>query len=57
MVKSSKTQRLREKVRAEVKYSKQTTLGSLPEADEVKPTKPALPERKNHIEITKNTIS
>jgi hypothetical protein len=51
LVKSLKKQRLREKVRSEVKYSKQTVLGSLPEVGTVKPSKPALLERKKQIEI------
>jgi hypothetical protein len=52
MVKSTKTQRLREKVRAEVKHSKQTTLGSLPKPSEEMPAKAAVPELKKEIEIT-----
>jgi hypothetical protein len=39
MGKSTKTQRLREKVRAEVKHSKQTMLGNLPERQIEEPHK------------------
>jgi hypothetical protein len=51
MGKSTKTQRLREKVQAEVKHQKQTTLGSLPKLLNEIPAKAAVPERKKQIEI------
>jgi hypothetical protein len=52
LVKSSKNQRLRDKVRTEVRYTKQTLLGSQAEGGKAKPTNAALPERKKQIEIT-----
>jgi hypothetical protein len=52
MVKSTKTQRIREKMRADIKHSKQTTLGTLPEIYKAEPAKTAVPERKKQIEIT-----
>jgi hypothetical protein len=52
MVRSTKIQRLREKMRAEVKHSKQATLGTLPELHKPEPAKAAVPERKKQIEIT-----
>lgn len=52
MVKSTKTQRLREKMREDIKYSKQTTLGTLPEIHGAEPAKAAVPEHKKQIEIT-----
>jgi hypothetical protein len=52
MGKSTKTQRLRERMRAEVKHSKQTTLGTLPEPRKAEPTKTGAPAQKKQIEIT-----
>jgi len=51
MSKSIKTQRLREKMRAAVKQSKQATLDNLPETPK-KAAKAAVPEQKKQIEIT-----
>jgi hypothetical protein len=52
MVKSTKTQRLREKMREDIKHSKQTTLVTLPEPRKAEPAKTAVPEQKKQIEIT-----
>jgi hypothetical protein len=52
MVKSTKTQRLREKIRADVKHSKQTTLDTQPEPHKTEPAKAVVPEQKKQIEIT-----
>jgi len=52
MVKSIKTQRLREKMRADVKHSKQTTLNTPPEPPRAEPAKAAAPEQKKEIKIT-----
>jgi hypothetical protein len=52
LVKSIKTQRLREKTRADIKHSRQTTLSDLPEAQKKEPAKAAEPEQKKQIEIT-----
>jgi hypothetical protein len=52
MDKSTKTQRLRERMRAEANHSKQTTLGSLPQTQRAEPAKVAVPEMKKQIEIT-----
>jgi hypothetical protein len=52
MVKSTKTQRLREKMRADVKHSNQTTLDTLPERSKDKLDKPSMPEQKKAIKIT-----
>lgn len=52
MVKSTKTQRLREKVRAEVKYSKQTTLNSLQETAKKELAITAESKPNKQIEIT-----
>jgi len=57
MVKSTKTQRLREKARAEIKYSKQTTLGNMPETHKMEPSKVSEHERKKQIEITQISTS
>lgn len=57
MVKQTKSQRLREKVRIEAKDSKQTTLGSLPQAHKTEPSKVVLPEKKKQIEITEVATS
>ena len=53
MVKSTKNQRLREKVRTEVRYTKQTLLGSQTEMGKAKPTNAAGAEQKRQIEIPK----
>jgi hypothetical protein len=52
MVRSTKTERLREKMRADIRRSKQSTLDNLPEARKAEPAKPSVPEEKKHIEIT-----
>jgi hypothetical protein len=52
VVKSTKTERIREKMRADVKHSKQATLGTLPETHRAKSAKAAVPEQKKQIEIT-----
>ncbi len=57
MGKSTKTQRLRERMRADVKHSKQTTLGSLPEAQKEEPAKTELPQPEKKIEITEINAS
>jgi len=57
MVKQTKSQRLREKVRIEAKNSKQTTLGSLPEAHKTETKNVIVPEQKKQIEITEITTS
>jgi hypothetical protein len=58
MVKQTKSQRLREKIRTDVKYSKQTTLGNLPEAPKAEPSKAVvMKELKKQIEITQITPS
>jgi hypothetical protein len=53
MVKSTKTQRLREKMRSDVKHSKQATLDTPQEQHKAKPAKTTVPEQKKQIEITK----
>jgi hypothetical protein len=57
MVKQTKSQRLREKMQTDIKYSKQTTLGSLPETRNDVPSKTVVPELKKQIEITQITTS
>lgn len=52
MVRSTKTERLREKMRADIRRSKQSTLDNLPEARKAEPAKPSVPEQKKQIEIT-----
>jgi len=52
MVKPTKTQRIREKIRADVKYSKQTTLENQPEAHKTEPAKKTAPTQQKQIEIT-----
>jgi hypothetical protein len=52
MGKSTKTQRLREKILADIKHSKQTTLGNPPEKHSTEPPKAATPQQKKQIEIT-----
>ena len=52
MVKSTKTQRFREKMRAAAKQSKQKTLDFLPEMSQKEPAKAVEPERKRQIVIT-----
>src|ERR1017187_4089608 len=57
MVKQTKSLRLREKMRSDIKYSKQTTLGSVQEASKNEASKTPVPEHKKHIEITEITAS
>jgi hypothetical protein len=57
MVKQTKSQRLREKIQTDIKYSKQTTLGNHPEAHKTEPAKAAAPEQKKQIEITEINTS
>ena len=57
MGKSTKTQRLRERMRADVKHAKQTTLGILPEAQKEEPAKKELPQPEKKIEITEINAS
>lgn len=57
MVKQTKSQRLREKMSSDVKYSKQTTLGSVQKASKNESSKTPGPEQKKQIEITEITIS
>ena len=52
MVKSSKNQRLREKMRAAAKQSKQKTLDNLPEAPKEKPPQPIQSKQEKQITIT-----
>ncbi len=51
MVKQTKSQRLREKMQTDIKYSKQTTLGSLPENQKTEPPKAIMKKIEKHIEI------
>jgi hypothetical protein len=57
MVRSTKTERLREKIRADIRRSKQSTLDNLPEARKAKPAKAAVSEQKKQIEITEISIA
>jgi hypothetical protein len=57
MVKSTKTQRLREKMHADAKHSKQATLDTLTEPHKPEPAKAVLPEQKKQIEITEISIA
>jgi hypothetical protein len=57
MVKQTKSQRLREKMQTDIKYSRQTTLGSLPEAQKAAASKMVVPELKKQIEIIQITTS
>jgi hypothetical protein len=57
MGKSTKTQRLREKMQADVKNSKQTTLSKLPEPQKEEPAKAVLLGQKKQIEITELSTS
>ena len=57
MVKQTKSLRLREKMRSDIKYSKQTTLGSVQEASKNEAPKTTVPEQKKQIEITEITAS
>ncbi len=57
MGKSTKTQRLREKMRSDIKRSKQTTLGNSPEIHNAGPPKADAPEQKKQIEITEISTS
>jgi hypothetical protein len=52
MVKLTKTQRLREKTRADIKHSQQTTLDTLPERHNPELDKTSMPEQKKLIKIT-----
>lgn len=52
MVRSTKSQRLREKMRTDIRYSKQTTLGDTPEMHKVQPAKQAAPKPPKRIEVT-----
>jgi len=52
MVRSTKSKRLREKMRTEVKYSRQSTLGDMPETHKAQPAKPAASKPQKKIEIT-----
>jgi len=54
MVKQTKSQRMKEKMQTDINYSKQTTLGSLPEARKAIPSKTVVPKQ---IEITQITTS
>jgi hypothetical protein len=51
MVKKTKTQRLSERMRADIDHSKQTTLGNPPEPSTSGHAKAVLPEQKKRIEI------
>jgi hypothetical protein len=57
MGKSTKSQRLRERMRAEVKHSKQATLGNQPELQKQEPAKPVVQEPKKQIELTEISSS
>ena len=57
MVRSTKTQRLREKMRIDIKRSKQTTLGNTAEPMKKEFAKPDVPELKKQIEITEISTS
>ncbi len=52
MVRSTKSLRSRERMREDVKYSKQATLSDKPETRKVQPAKPAAPKPPKKIEIT-----
>ncbi len=54
---STKTQRLRDRVRAEVKHAKQTALGDLPEKPKAELVKAEAPAPKKQIEITEISTS
>jgi len=54
---ATKSQRLREKMRSDIKYSKQTTLGSVQEVSKNEASKTRVPEQKKQIEITEITVS
>ncbi len=57
MVKSTKSQRLREKMRTAVKYSNQSTLDDTPETHKPQPAKPATPKPPKKIEIAEVNTS
>jgi len=57
MVKQTKSQRLREKMSSEIKYSKQTTLGRVQKVSKNEASKTPVPEHKKQIEITEITTS
>jgi hypothetical protein len=52
MVKQTKSQHLREKMRTDIKYSKQTTLGNVPKQHKAEPPNANMKELKKQIEIT-----
>ena len=56
-MKQTKSQRLREKMRSDIKYKKQTTFGSVQEARKAEVSKAPVPEQKKQIEITEITAS
>jgi hypothetical protein len=57
MVRSTKTERLREKMRADIRRSKQSTLDSLPKSRKDEPAKSSEPRQKKQIEITQTATS
>jgi hypothetical protein len=57
MSRSIKTQRLREKMRAEVKHSKQSTFDNISEPKKSEPAKAITPDLRKQIEITSITAS
>ena len=57
MVKSTKTERIRERMRGDIKSSKQFTLNSVPEPQKAEKTKAATPEQKKQIEVTEMSSS
>ena len=52
MVKQTKSQRLREKMQTDIKYSKQTKLGDLPDPGKAEPSRAVMKELKKQIQIT-----
>jgi hypothetical protein len=57
MVKQTKSHRLKEKMMSDIKYLKQTTLGSVQGARKAEASKAPVPEKKKQIEITGITAS
>jgi hypothetical protein len=57
MVKTTKTQRLRERMRTDINHSNQTTLGNPPEPNKSEPATAVLPEPKKRIEIAEISTS
>jgi len=57
MVKQTKSQRLREKMQTDIRYSKQTMLGSLPGRQKAEPSKAVMKKIEKHIEILAVTAS